>query len=363
MFAGSGMDLQLLDWLESHVFPTESAFKSVEHACSAYEKVVKRFLTNGTTTCSWFATIHLGGCKSLVDIIEELGQRAYVGKVNMDQNAPDYYIETTEQSLRDTSTFVEYVQTKKSSLITPVITPRFAITCSTPLMKGLSEIAKTYNVPIQTHLCENHNEIEFTKELFKDSKDYTSVYDDHSLLNESAYMAHCVHMTDDELDLLAKRKTGVAHCANSNFSLHSGVCDVRRFLAKGIKIGLGTDVAGGFSPSMLDAVRSTFFASKTMKIMHRDGPSKDDSYAHLTPAELVYLATLGGAQVLGLDDKIGNFETGKAFDALWVDLESGSVDLMGGETIQQKVEKFLFNGNDQNIKHVYVQGRRVAGKA
>jgi guanine deaminase len=133
-------------------------------------------------------------------------------------------------------------------------------------------------------------------------------------------------------------------------------------LAKGIKIGLGTDVAGGFSPSMLDAVRSTFFASKTMKIMHRDGPSKDDSYSHLTPAELVYLATLGGAQVLGLDDKIGNFGTGKAFDALWIDLESGSVDLMGGETIQQKVEKFLFNGNDQNIKHVYVQGRRVAGK-
>lgn len=363
MFAGSGMDLQLLEWLESHVFPCESAFKDVEHASEAYTRVIERFLLNGTTTCSWFATIHLGACKKLVDIIEGLGQRAFIGKVNMDQNAPDYYIESTEASLDDTRAFIEYVQQKKNPLVTPVVTPRFAITCSTPLMKGLSQLANQYNVPIQTHLCENHDEIDFTCSLFKDSKDYTSVYDDHQLLNERSYMAHCVHMTDDEIKMLADRKTGIAHCANSNFSLHSGVCDVRRFLKQGVKVGLGTDVAGGFSASMLDAVRSTFFASKTIKIMHRDGPLKDKDYAPLTPAELLYLATLGGAEVLGLKDQIGNFEKNKAFDALWVDLENGSIDLMGGETMHQKLEKFLFNGSDQNLKHVYVQGRRVAGKA
>ncbi|KAF1805984.1 hypothetical protein V8B55DRAFT_1486810 [Mucor lusitanicus] len=360
MFAGSGMDLQLLEWLDTHVFPCESAFKSVDHASEAYQKVITRFLSNGTTTCSWFATIHLGACQKLVDIIQQLGQRAYVGKVNMDQNAPDYYIESTEASLADTRTFIEYVQSKQSDLITPVVTPRFAITCSTPLMKGLSQLATEYKVPIQTHLCENHDEIDFTCSLFK-SKDYTSVYDDHQLLNENAYMAHCVHMTDDEIDLLAARKTGIAHCANSNFSLHSGVCDVRRFLAKGVKVGLGTDVAGGFAPSMLDAVRSTFFASKTQKIMHRD-ILKNKDYVPLSPSELLFLATLGGAQVLGLQDKIGNFEKGKAFDALWVDLQGGSVDLMGGETMHQKLEKFLFNGSDQNLKHVYVQGRQVSGR-
>ncbi|KAG2236958.1 guanine deaminase [Thamnidium elegans] len=363
MFAGSGMDLQLLEWLESHVFPCESAFKDVEHASEAYTKVIERFLLNGTTTCSWFATIHLGACKKLVDIIEGLGQRAFIGKVNMDQNAPDYYIESTEASLDDTRAFIEYVQQKNNHLVTPVVTPRFAITCSTPLMKGLSQLANQYNVPIQTHLCENHDEIDFTCSLFKDSKDYTSIYDDHQLLNERSYMAHCVHMTDDEIKMLADRKTGIAHCANSNFSLHSGVCDVRRFLNQGVKVGLGTDVAGGFSASMLDAVRSTFFASKTVKIMHRDGPLKDKDYAPLSPAELLYLVTLGGADVLGLKDQIGNFEKNKAFDALWVDLENGSIDLMGGETMHQKVEKFLFNGSDQNLKHVYVQGRRVAGKA
>lgn len=361
MFAGNGMELQLLDWLNTHTFPVESAFKNVQHAAKAYTSVIERFLSNGTTTCSWFATIHLDACKKLVDIIEDLGQRAYVGKVNMDQNSPDYYIEATESSLEDTRAFIEYIQQKNNNLITPVITPRFAITCSTELMQGLSQLADEYNIPIQSHLCENHDEIDFTCSIFK-SKDYTSVYDDHQLLNERAYMAHCVHMTDAEIDMLAERKTGVAHCANSNFSLHSGVCDVRRFLEKGVKVGLGTDVAGGFAPSMLDAVRSTFFASKTTKIMRRDGPLKDKAYAPLCSAELLYLATLGGAQVLGLQDQIGNFEKNKAFDALWVDLENGHVDLMGGETMLQKVEKFLFNGSDQNLKHVYVQGRRVSGR-
>ncbi|CEP14878.1 hypothetical protein [Parasitella parasitica] len=360
MFAGSGMDCQLLDWLEKYVFPCESAFESTDHALEAYQKVVARFLSNGTTTCSWFATIHLEACKKLVDIVHQLGQRAFVGKVNMDQNAPEFYIESTQSSLKDTRAFIEYVQSKETTLITPVVTPRFAITCSSALMNGLSQLAKEYRVPIQTHLCENHDEIDFTCELFK-SKDYTSVYDNHHLLNERSYMAHCVHMSDEEIDLLAQRKTGVAHCANSNFSLHSGVCDVRRFLAKGIKVGLGTDVAGGFSPSMLDAIRSTFFASKTQKIIHRDN-GKNNDYVPLKTNELLFLATLGGAQVLGLQDQIGNFEKGKSFDALWVDLEGGSIDLMGGESMDQKLEKFLFNGNDQNLKHVYVQGGKVSSR-
>ncbi|KAI8393497.1 guanine deaminase [Radiomyces spectabilis] len=365
VFTGSGMDMQLLEWLNTYVFPTETAFKNVEHADKAYTTAVSRFLRNGTTTCSWFATIHLEACQKLTDIIENLGQRAYIGKVNMDQNAPDFYIEETDASLKNTRTFVEYVQKKESKLLTPVVTPRFAITCSSRLMNGLSEIAKEYDVPIQTHLCENPDEIQFTCSLFPESKDYTAIYDDHNLLGEKSYMAHCVHMTDDEIKMLADRKTGISHCANSNFSLHSGVCDVRRFMESGVKVGLGTDVAGGFAPSMLDAIRSTFFASKTIKVLKRDGMLKGgDDYVPLSPAELLYLATMGGAKVLGLQDTIGNFEKGKAFDALWVDLENdGGVDLMGMESPYQKVQKFLFNGSDKNLLHVYVQGRRVAGAA
>lgn len=355
------MDLQLLDWLNTHTFPCEAEFSDINHATDAYTKVIKRFLASGTTTVSWFATIHLQASKKLVDLVEQYGQRAYVGKVNMDSNSPNYYVETTASSLQDTRTFIEYVKAKNNSLITPVVTPRFAISCSSALMNGLSQLANEYQLPIQTHLCENPNEIAETKSLFPNSKDYTSVYDDHNLLNERAYMAHCIHMTDDEVDMLAARNTGVSHCANSNFSLESGVSDVRRLLNKGIKVGLGTDVAGGYSPSMLDAIRSAFAATKTNKFIHRD-MKNDPNYVPLVPAELLFLATLGGAQVLGLEDKIGNFAQNKAFDALWVDLKNGSLDLMGGETMQEKVEKFMFNGSAQNLKHVYVQGKRVAGR-
>ncbi|CAO3594419.1 unnamed protein product [Absidia cylindrospora] len=360
------MDLQLLEWLNKHVFPCESAFKDVAHAEVAYTKVVSRFLRNGTTTCSWFATIHLESCKRLVDVINTLGQRAYVGKVNMDQNSPEYYVETTESSLNDTRTFIEYTQQQQQTkgLVTPVITPRFAIACSSTLMKGLSDLAKQYNVPIQTHLCENPDEITFTRSLYPASASYTAIYDDHGLLGPDSYMAHCVHMTDDEIDLLAKRETGIAHCANSNFSLHSGLCDVRRFMAKGVKVGLGTDVAGGFAPSIIDAMRSSFFASKTIKALERD-QHDNNNYDYLQPAELIYLATLGGARVLGLQDKIGSFAPGKAFDALWIDpaAPSGTVDLMGQESQSQIVEKFLFAGSDRNILHVFVNGRRVSGAA
>ncbi|KAF7725531.1 hypothetical protein EC973_009561 [Apophysomyces ossiformis] len=365
VFAGSGMDLPLLEWLNTYVFKVESKFQSVEYAEHAYTKVVNAFLKRGTTTCSWFATTHLQASQTLVDVVERLGQRAYVGKVNMDQNSPDYYIETTENSLRDTRAFIEYTQ-KKSDLVTPVITPRFAITCSSKLLKGLGDLAKEYNVPIQTHLCETRNEIDFTMSLFPESANYTAIYDDNGLLNEKAYMAHCVHMKDEEIALLAERQTGVSHCANSNFSLHSGVCDVRRLIDGGLKVGLGTDVAGGFSPSILDAIRSTFIASKTVKIMQQENMHRvgEKEYVPLNPAELLYLATLGGAKVLGLEDKVGSFAVGKAFDALWVNLaENGPVDLLGYETPQEMLEKFLFNGSEQSLLHVFVQGRRVAGTA
>lgn len=355
------MDLQLLEWLNTYVFPVEASYKSVEYAEQAYTKVVSRFLRNGTTTCSWFATIHLEACQRLVDIVARLGQRAFVGKVNMDQNSPDDYIEPSAQaSLDATREFIEYALSA-SPLVTPVITPRFAITCSSELMRGLSQLAKEYDIPIQTHLCENHNEIEFTASLFPSSRHYTGVYDDHGLLTPKSYMAHCVHMQDEEIDLLAARQVGVSHCANSNFSLHSGICDVRRFLDRGMKVGLGTDVAGGFAPSMLDAIRSSFFASKVSLILHRDHHMK--RYRHLSTAELVYLATLGGAEVMNLQDTIGNFAVGKAFDALWINLNHGPIDLMGHETPMQMLEKFLFNGNDQSLAHIYVQGRRVSGYA
>lgn len=158
MNVGLGLDLPLLDWLQAYTFPRESEFNSVELADKVYSACVRRHISLGSTTCCYYGTIHLDATKRLVDICERFGQRALVGKVNMDRNSPDALTEKTEQSLKDTRRFVEYVKGKQSGLLTPVITPRFAPSCTPRLLQGLGDLAKEFTVPIQSHLSENTKE-------------------------------------------------------------------------------------------------------------------------------------------------------------------------------------------------------------
>ncbi|KAG0367985.1 hypothetical protein BGZ54_002883 [Gamsiella multidivaricata] len=354
-FCGNGHDLPLLEWLDTYTFPRESKFADKDYARKLYTKSVARSLRNGTTSACWFATIHLEACKELVSIIQEQGQRAYVGKVNMNQNSPDFLVETTESSVRDTRAFIEYVkdvnaQLDHKPLVTPIITPRFAISCTSDLLTELGKLAKEYDLPIQSHLCENLNEIGFTMSLFPNSVNYTSVYADHGLLNDRTIMAHCVHMKDEELDLMKEKNAGISHCANSNLNLKSGLADVRKMLNKDIKVGLGTDVAGGYSPSILEALR----ASRSVSVAR-------DAETTLVVAELFYLATMGGARVMELQDTIGNFEVGKEFDAILVNtsVENSPVDVFDHDCIETQFEKYLFVGDDRNNEKIFVQGKEV----
>ncbi|KAF9188124.1 hypothetical protein BGZ51_000841 [Haplosporangium sp. Z 767] len=354
-FCGNGHDLPLLEWLDTYTFPRESKFQCKDYARKLYTKSVARSLRNGTTSACWFATIHLDACKELVDIIHEQGQRAYVGKVNMNQNSPDFLVETTETSIRDTRAFVEYVKGVNATLshkplVTPIITPRFAISCNSELLTELGKLAKEYDLPIQSHLCENMNEIGFTMSLFPNSVNYTAVYADHGLLNDRTIMAHCVHMKDEELDLMKEKNAGISHCANSNFNLKSGMADVRAMLKRDIKVGLGTDVAGGYSPSILEALR----ASRTCSVAR-------DMESSLIVAELFYLATVGGARVMELEDTIGNFVVGKEFDAILVNtaIDNSPVDVFDHDSVETKFEKYLFVGDDRNNEKIFVQGKEV----
>ncbi|KAG0244386.1 hypothetical protein B0O80DRAFT_448968 [Mortierella sp. GBAus27b] len=354
-FCGNGHDLPLLEWLDRYTFPVESKFTNRDHARKIYTKSVARALRNGTTTACWFATIHLEACKELVSIIQEQGQRAYVGKVNMNQNSPDFLIETTDSSVKDTRAFIEHVKQVNSQLdhaplVTPIITPRFAISCTSDLLSQLGQLAKEYNLPIQSHLCENMNEIGFTMSLFPQSVNYTEVYNDHGLLNNRTIMAHCVHMKEEELELMKQKNAGISHCANSNLNLKSGLAEVRKMLDKDIKVGLGTDVAGGYSPSILEALR----ASRSVSVAR-------DVDTTLLVSELFYLATMGGARVMELQDTIGNFEVGKEFDAILVNTtaDNSPVDVFDHDDVESKFEKYLFVGDDRNHEKIYVQGKEV----
>lgn len=365
----------LLDWLEKYTFPLESSLKDLHVARRVYNRVLDKTLSNGTTTASYYTTVDADSTNLMAEMCSERGQRAFIGKVCMDQNSPDYYVEDFEECQRSSRSVINYIKNKlKDSKIQPIVTPRFAPSCTGDMMQWLGELAKDESLPIQTHLDENPNEIKWVAELFPNSKSYADVYDQYNLLTDKTVLAHCVHMTDDEMELLKHRECGVSHCPISNSSITSGECRVRWLLDNHIKVGLGTDLSGGFSASILSTARQALLVSRHLAMKKVDDAKKE--HAKLSVAEVLYLATFGGAQVLNLENTIGTFEVGKEFDTQLIDLESleSNVDVFEWQyTIWSNVEKdednmekfhdllakWLFNGDDRNTVRVWVSGRLV----
>uniref|UniRef100_A0A2K6FEH1 Guanine deaminase n=1 Tax=Propithecus coquereli TaxID=379532 RepID=A0A2K6FEH1_PROCO len=312
-FAGSNVDLPLLEWLIKYTFPVEQRFQSTDFAEEVYTRVVRRTLKNGTTTACYFGTIHTDSSLLLAEITDKFGQRAFVGKVCMDLNdtVPEYK-ESTEESVKET----------------------------------------------ESHISENRDEIEAVKKLHPSYKNYTDVYDKNNLLTNKTVMAHGCYLSAEELNVFHERGASISHCPNSNLSLSSGLLNVLEVLKHEVKIGLGTDVAGGYSYSMLDAIRRAVMVSNIFLINKINEKS-------LTIKEVFRLATLGGSQALGLDSEIGNFEVGKEFDALLINPKASDspIDLFYGDVVgdisETVIQKFLYLGDDRNIEEVYVGGKQV----
>ena len=238
--AGLALDMPLLEWLDSYTFPLESRFKDEEFAADVYNSVVDRTLRNGTTCASYFTSVHRPATERLADICRQRGQRALVGKTCMDMNSPTFYCETTDESLQETKAFVEGQLRRRCPLVKPSITPRFAITCTERLLEGLGELANRHQLHVQTHLNETLPEKALVSKLFPSAPSYTEVYRRAGLLGPRTVLAHCIYYDDEELRLLAASGAGVAHCANSNLSIRSGLCDVRRLQDANISVGMGT---------------------------------------------------------------------------------------------------------------------------
>ena len=360
-FLGCGLDLPLMEWLNKYTFPAESKFTDIEHAKRVYNAVVNKSLSFGTTTASYFATIHSEASLLLADVCRKCGQRAFVGKVTMDQHSPSFYIEKTDDAIKSVNKFVNDLMPKNDNdLVQPIITPRFVPTCSMESMKGLAKIMEENPFLLaQSHLSENLDEIARVKELHPQIQSYSHVYDEAGLLSKGrgALMAHAVHLTDEEIALLAERKCSIAHCPSSNFQVFSGLCDIRRLQKGGINVSLGTDVAGGESISMIHAMRNALVCSRS--IMFEERNKGNNGYQPITVAEAFALATECGAKALHIDDKVGNFIIGKDFDAIIVDMNTGSTDCFGNESLLDLLDKFVHAGDDRNIIRVYVQGKLV----
>ncbi|KAL0578677.1 hypothetical protein V5O48_003297 [Marasmius crinis-equi] len=376
---GTGAQYELLDWLEKITFPMEAKFADDKFAEAAYPEIVRRTINAGTTTCCYYGSLHLGSTKVLADIVHSLGQRAFVGKCNMDRNSPDYYREDSpETSLCDTQKLIAHIHSLDAGssgipLVRPIITPRFAISCSNPLLTQLGDLVSSDpSLHIQTHISENRSEITFAKSLFPECKSYAAVYDSFRLLRRNTILAHAIHLEDEEMALIKERQAGISHCPASNFHLNSGIAPIGEYLDKGIKVGLGTDVSGGYSPSILNAIRNASIASKIRAMQANVGAKSSGQFKNnqLSIASLLYLATLGGAQVCDLEDHIGSFGPGKSFDALVVDVRgvAGNHNLWGADSeiagtksLDAMLERFLFCGDERNISMVYVQGRCIGG--
>ncbi|NWS83223.1 GUAD deaminase, partial [Toxostoma redivivum] len=356
-FTGTRVDLPLLQWLTSYTFPTEAKYQDSGFAEEVYTRVVRRTLKNGTTTACYFATIHTDSSLLLAEIIDKFGQRAFVGKVCMDMNdSVPQYREITADSVQETERFVKELLEKKYPRVQPIITPRFGPSCTEDLLNALGDLAQTHDLHVQSHISENEEEVKLVENMFPAYQNYTELYDKNKLLTSKTVMAHACHLSEEELKLFSLRGAAISHCPNSNFSLRSGVLNVRKVLEHSVKLGLGTDVAGGYSASMLDAIRKTMMASNSLQI-------NKVNETGITLEEAFQLATLGGSQALGLDYVIGNFEVGKEFDALLINTKASDspFDLFSADDFEVIRIGLMIQkkGDDRNISEVYVAGKQV----
>ncbi|OKL64482.1 hypothetical protein UA08_00878 [Talaromyces atroroseus] len=360
---GTGRGLLILRWLNEVTFPHESKFEDPKYAEEVYAKLVDGFLKQGVTTASYYGSLHLEATKILARICVEKGQRALVGKCNMERNAPDYYRDKSNiESLEETEDLIRYIKTEldpQGLLVQPILTPRFAICCDGELLEGLGQIAKRQpNLMIQTHFDEAMQEVEATMQLFPEFNNEADLYEHYGLFNDRSVLAHCIYPNEYEIGRMKACNVGVSHCPVSNTTGGEwGAAPIRRYLDLGIKVGLGTDSGGGFSSSILEAMRQAIITSNARQRM-TDGKDKE-----LTRDEIFYLATLGGARVCCLDHKIGSFAPGKEFDALHVSMlpeaDAASTMIEDSDSIETIFEKFVMSGDDRNLVSVFVRGKSV----
>lgn len=349
-FRGLGMDLELLEWLETRAFPEEARYQSIDYAGKAYSIFAENLKKGATTRACIFATIHRKATELLMDMLEETGLKTMVGKVNMDRNAPDILCEeSAELSEEDTKQWLSDIKGRYKNT-EPILTPRFVPSCSDRLMEQLGKIRQREKLPVQSHLSENKGEIDWVKELCPWSVCYGDVYEHFGLLSGScpAVMAHCVWCSEEELELLKESGAYVAHCPQSNTCLSSGIAPIREYLNRGIHVGLGTDVAGGFSDSVFRAMADAIQVSKLRWRL------LDEHLKPLTVEEAFYLGTAGGGSFFG---KVGSFEAGYELDA--VVLDDVNLKTARSLTVRERLERLIYLFDDRNVTAKYVAGERI----
>jgi guanine deaminase len=338
---------QLLDWLNRYAYPAEARFADEAYAREIANVFLDVLLRNGTTTALVFGTVHAHSADAILEAAEARGMRLIAGKVLMDTNCPDALQDTAESAYADSKALIERWHGK--GRLGYAITPRFALTSSEEQLTAAGQLASEYpDVWIHTHLAENKAEVEEIARQFPESRSYLDVYDQHGLLRERAVFAHCLHMDDEDRSCMAAKGGAAAFCPTSNLFLGSGLFDLRAMRGANVRVGLGTDVGGGTSLSLLTT------ASEAYKVLHLQDQA-------LPATRALYLATLGAAEALYLDDKVGNFKPGKEADFVVLD-PAGSSLSERRTRVATSIEEALFAitmlADDRHVAATYIAGTR-----
>ncbi len=368
--AGKALHLPLNEWLQEHTFPLEARYADTDFARRIYAGLVDDLLANGTTTALYFATIHLESTQALAEICLEKGQRALIGRVAMDdpEQCPHYYRDASaEVGIAQTADFISFVRAlsgNDGNLIQPVVTPRFIPSCSDAMLDGLGRLAADHQCHVQTHCSEGDWEHDFVLKRFGHTD--TVSLDGFGLLSPRTILAHANFISQEDMEAIALRGAGIAHCPLSNFYLSNAVFPLRRALDNGLHVGLGTDISGGHSASILEACRHALVASRALEEgtdPRTPAATRGWANSRIDVFEAFWLATAGGGEALGLP--VGRIEPGYRFDALLVDtdISDSNVRIFEGVDCHEDVfQKIVYNAQRANIRKVWVEGRLVVDK-
>ncbi|MFQ5548780.1 MAG: guanine deaminase [Woeseia sp.] len=337
---------QLLDWLREFAYPAERRFADAGHAAEVADFFVDELLRNGTTTALVFATVHPQSVDAIFEKALSRNMRLLAGKVLMDRNCPEDLRDDARSGYEDSLKLIERWHGK--GRLAYAITPRFAVTSSEAQLAEAGRLAGEHpDVYVHTHLAENEDEVELIAKQFSWSQSYLGVYERFGLVRERSVFAHCLHLDDRDRRSMADHGGAIAFCPTSNLFLGSGLFDLRAAEQHGIHVGLGSDVGGGTS---LNVLRT---ASEAYKVLHLQDQT-------LPPFKALYLATLGAARALYLDDKIGNFTKGKEADFVVLDSNTTSITsrrLSRSEDVAEKLFALIMLGDDRSVAATYLMGK------
>ncbi len=363
---GTGLDLPLGDWLADYTFPLEARFDDFDFARTVWLDLVESLLAHGTTTAAYFSSRYLNATTELAATCHRAGQRAFVGRVAMDhpgETPPSYRDASAEAGVTLSARSIDEIRAidPDGQLVRPIITPRFTPACTDALLEGLGELAKAVGVPVQTHCSESDWEHDHVLDRFGASD--TTVLERFGLLTRGTILAHVTHADSNDLERIIESGAGVAHCPLSNAYFASAVFPTRRALDLGVPIGLGSDIAGGPSPSLLHQCHQAVTSSRMLE----DGANPTRPVAErgvprsrINILTAFWMATVGNARILDLP--VGLIKVGYQFDAVAVDTTLTGSPLRVWEeldTPERVFEKVVRLAGPAEISAVWVNGRQV----